>query len=90
MVGVKRGCDPVPGPPPFGSSWVKRYCTFVKEQKILHMMTYDPKSGGKCVSDRHLNAFPEAHSFIFTFHHDVMVHLISCVHAVRVKTSLLH
>uniref|UniRef100_A0A3B4YEM8 Rho GTPase activating protein 10 n=1 Tax=Seriola lalandi dorsalis TaxID=1841481 RepID=A0A3B4YEM8_SERLL len=22
-------------PPPFGSSWVKRYCTFVKEQKIL-------------------------------------------------------
>ncbi|XP_058241676.1 rho GTPase-activating protein 10 isoform X2 [Hemibagrus wyckioides] len=35
-------------PPPFGSSWVKRYCTFVKEQKILHMITYDPKSGGKC------------------------------------------
>ncbi|MCI4376054.1 hypothetical protein PGIGA_G00183720 [Pangasianodon gigas] len=34
-------------PPPFGSSWVKRYCTFVKEQKILHMITYDPKSGGK-------------------------------------------
>ncbi|KAF5902160.1 rho GTPase-activating protein 10 isoform X1, partial [Clarias magur] len=34
-------------PPPFGSSWVKRYCTFVKEQKILHMLTYDPKSGGK-------------------------------------------
>ncbi|XP_053478068.1 rho GTPase-activating protein 10 isoform X1 [Ictalurus furcatus] len=34
-------------PPPFGSSWVKRYCTFVKEQKILHMVTYDPKSFGK-------------------------------------------
>uniref|UniRef100_A0A3B1JM16 Rho GTPase activating protein 10 n=1 Tax=Astyanax mexicanus TaxID=7994 RepID=A0A3B1JM16_ASTMX len=34
-------------PPPFGSSWVKRYCTFVKEQKILHMVTFDPKSGGK-------------------------------------------
>uniref|UniRef100_A0AAR2LBE5 Rho GTPase activating protein 10 n=1 Tax=Pygocentrus nattereri TaxID=42514 RepID=A0AAR2LBE5_PYGNA len=34
-------------PPPFGSSWVKRYCTFVKEQKILHMITFDPKSGGK-------------------------------------------
>ncbi|TTD47738.1 Rho GTPase-activating protein 10 [Bagarius yarrelli] len=36
------------GPPPFGSSWVKRYCTFVKEQKILHMVTYDPKSSSKC------------------------------------------
>ncbi|KAK3553673.1 hypothetical protein QTP70_006879 [Hemibagrus guttatus] len=35
-------------PPPFGSNWVRRYCTFVKEQKILHMITYDPKSGGKC------------------------------------------
>uniref|UniRef100_A0AAY3ZZ14 Rho GTPase-activating protein 10 n=1 Tax=Denticeps clupeoides TaxID=299321 RepID=A0AAY3ZZ14_9TELE len=34
-------------PPPFGSSWVKRYCTFVKEQKILHMATYDHRSGGK-------------------------------------------
>ncbi|XP_063074292.1 rho GTPase-activating protein 10 isoform X2 [Engraulis encrasicolus] len=34
-------------PPPFGSSWVKRYCTFVKEQKILHMITFDHKSGGK-------------------------------------------
>ncbi|XP_012686800.1 rho GTPase-activating protein 10 isoform X2 [Clupea harengus] len=34
-------------PPPFGSSWVKRYCTFVKEQKILHMVTFDHKSGGK-------------------------------------------
>lgn len=34
-------------PPPFGSSWVKRYCTFVKEQKILHMMTFDHRSGGK-------------------------------------------
>ncbi|XP_062333553.1 rho GTPase-activating protein 10 [Osmerus eperlanus] len=34
-------------PPPFGSSWVKRYCTFVKEQKILHMVTYDHRSGGK-------------------------------------------
>lgn len=38
------------GPPPFGSSWVKRYCTFVKEQKILHMMTFDHRSGGKNVS----------------------------------------
>uniref|UniRef100_A0A8C9RWK6 Rho GTPase-activating protein 10 n=1 Tax=Scleropages formosus TaxID=113540 RepID=A0A8C9RWK6_SCLFO len=34
-------------PPPFGSSWVKRYCTFVKEQKILHMVTFDQRSGGK-------------------------------------------
>ncbi|XP_051982145.1 rho GTPase-activating protein 10-like [Xyrauchen texanus] len=34
-------------PPPFGSSWVKRYCTFVKEQKILHMITFDQRSGGK-------------------------------------------
>uniref|UniRef100_A0A669DXW9 Rho GTPase activating protein 10 n=1 Tax=Oreochromis niloticus TaxID=8128 RepID=A0A669DXW9_ORENI len=34
-------------PPPFGSSWVKRYCTFVKEQKILHMVTFDHRSGGK-------------------------------------------
>uniref|UniRef100_A0A3Q3VZC3 Rho GTPase-activating protein 10 n=1 Tax=Mola mola TaxID=94237 RepID=A0A3Q3VZC3_MOLML len=34
-------------PPPFGSSWVKRYCTFVKEQKILHMATFDHRSGGK-------------------------------------------
>uniref|UniRef100_A0A671KPH4 Rho GTPase activating protein 10 n=1 Tax=Sinocyclocheilus anshuiensis TaxID=1608454 RepID=A0A671KPH4_9TELE len=34
-------------PPPFGSSWVKRYCTFVKEQKILHMKTFDQRSGGK-------------------------------------------
>lgn len=34
-------------PPPFGSSWVKRYCTFVKEQKILHMITFDHRSGGK-------------------------------------------
>lgn len=38
------------GPPPFGSSWVKRYCTFVKEQKILHMVTFDHRSGGKIVS----------------------------------------
>lgn len=38
------------GPPPFGSSWVKRYCTFVKEQKILHMLTFDHRSGGKNVS----------------------------------------
>uniref|UniRef100_A0A8C1GCR2 Rho GTPase activating protein 10 n=1 Tax=Cyprinus carpio TaxID=7962 RepID=A0A8C1GCR2_CYPCA len=34
-------------PPPFGSSWVKRYSTFVKEQKILHMKTFDQRSGGK-------------------------------------------
>ncbi|XP_051939612.1 rho GTPase-activating protein 10 isoform X4 [Hippocampus zosterae] len=34
-------------PPPFGSSWVKRYCTFVKEQKILHMVTFDHRSGGR-------------------------------------------
>uniref|UniRef100_A0A8C2WWN1 Rho GTPase-activating protein 10 n=1 Tax=Cyclopterus lumpus TaxID=8103 RepID=A0A8C2WWN1_CYCLU len=34
-------------PPPFGSSWVKRYSTFVKEQKILHMVTFDHRSGGK-------------------------------------------
>ncbi|KAI1887451.1 hypothetical protein AGOR_G00190430 [Albula goreensis] len=34
-------------PPPFGSSWVKRYCTFVKEQKILHMVTFDHRNGGK-------------------------------------------
>ncbi|KAF3687806.1 Rho GTPase-activating protein 10 [Channa argus] len=34
-------------PPPFGSSWVKRYCTFVKEQKILHMVTFEHRSGGK-------------------------------------------
>nr|XP_046181746.1 rho GTPase-activating protein 10-like [Oncorhynchus gorbuscha] len=34
-------------PPPFGSSWVKRYCTFVKKQKILHMVTFDHRSGGK-------------------------------------------
>lgn len=38
------------GPPPFGSSWVKRYSTFVKEQKILHMVTFDHRSGGKIVS----------------------------------------
>uniref|UniRef100_A0AAQ5YC69 Rho GTPase activating protein 10 n=1 Tax=Amphiprion ocellaris TaxID=80972 RepID=A0AAQ5YC69_AMPOC len=38
-------------PPPFGSSWVKRYCTFVKEQKILHMVTFDHRSGGKIVSN---------------------------------------
>uniref|UniRef100_A0A8C9XZS0 Rho GTPase activating protein 10 n=1 Tax=Sander lucioperca TaxID=283035 RepID=A0A8C9XZS0_SANLU len=37
-------------PPPFGSSWVKRYSTFVKEQKILHMVTFDHRSGGKIVS----------------------------------------
>lgn len=41
------------GPPPFGSSWVKRYCTFVKEQKILHMKTFDQRSGGKLVSSHH-------------------------------------
>ncbi|XP_010773848.1 rho GTPase-activating protein 10 [Notothenia coriiceps] len=34
-------------PPPFGSSWVKRYSTFVKKQKILHMVTFDHRSGGK-------------------------------------------
>ncbi|XP_032397984.1 rho GTPase-activating protein 10 isoform X3 [Etheostoma spectabile] len=34
-------------PPPFGSSWVKRYSTYVKEQKILHMVTFDHRSGGK-------------------------------------------
>ncbi|XP_076003744.1 rho GTPase-activating protein 10 isoform X1 [Genypterus blacodes] len=34
-------------PPPFGSSWVKRYCIFVKEQKLLHMVTFDHRSGGK-------------------------------------------
>uniref|UniRef100_A0A8C9WJ92 Rho GTPase activating protein 10 n=1 Tax=Scleropages formosus TaxID=113540 RepID=A0A8C9WJ92_SCLFO len=36
-------------PPPFGSSWVKRYCTYVKEQKLLHMVTFDHRSGGKIV-----------------------------------------
>ncbi|KAI1883657.1 hypothetical protein AGOR_G00233820 [Albula goreensis] len=34
-------------PPPFGSSWVKRYCTYVKEQKLLNMVTFDHRSGGK-------------------------------------------
>ncbi|KAM8880062.1 rho GTPase-activating protein 10 isoform 2-T2 [Spinachia spinachia] len=34
-------------PPPFGSSWVKRYSTFVTKQKILHMVTFDHRSGGK-------------------------------------------
>ncbi|XP_061107152.1 rho GTPase-activating protein 10-like isoform X1 [Conger conger] len=34
-------------PPPFGSSWVKRYCTYIKEQKLLNMMTFDHRSGGK-------------------------------------------
>ncbi|KAJ8403606.1 hypothetical protein AAFF_G00349320 [Aldrovandia affinis] len=34
-------------PPPFGSSWVKRYCTYVKEQKLLHMVTFDHRSGGR-------------------------------------------
>ncbi|KAG5844877.1 hypothetical protein ANANG_G00132840 [Anguilla anguilla] len=34
-------------PPPFGSSWVKRYCTYIKEQKLLHMVTFDHRSGGK-------------------------------------------
>nr|XP_023647358.1 rho GTPase-activating protein 10-like [Paramormyrops kingsleyae] len=34
-------------PPPFGSSWVKRYCTYIKEQKVLHMVTFEHRSGGK-------------------------------------------
>ncbi|KAJ8383195.1 hypothetical protein SKAU_G00039730 [Synaphobranchus kaupii] len=34
-------------PPPFGSSWVKRFSTYVKEQKLLSMVTFDPRSGGK-------------------------------------------
>uniref|UniRef100_A0AAQ4RS80 Rho GTPase-activating protein 10 n=1 Tax=Gasterosteus aculeatus aculeatus TaxID=481459 RepID=A0AAQ4RS80_GASAC len=34
-------------PPPFGSSWVKRYSTYVTKQKILHMVTFDHRSGGK-------------------------------------------
>ncbi|KAG2466095.1 RHG10 protein, partial [Polypterus senegalus] len=34
-------------PPPFGSSWVKKYCTYMKEQKIFNMFSFDPRSGGK-------------------------------------------
>ncbi|XP_006629606.1 rho GTPase-activating protein 10 isoform X1 [Lepisosteus oculatus] len=34
-------------PHPFGSSWVKRYCTYMKEQKIFNMITFDHRSGGK-------------------------------------------
>ncbi|KAK1174906.1 rho GTPase-activating protein 10-like isoform X1 [Acipenser oxyrinchus oxyrinchus] len=34
-------------PPPFGSSWVKKYCIYMKEQKIFNMVSFDHKSGGK-------------------------------------------
>ncbi|CAG11070.1 unnamed protein product [Tetraodon nigroviridis] len=53
-----RQTSPISWPPPFGSSWVKRYCTFVKEQKILHMVTFDHRSGGKLVSGRRTHQTP--------------------------------
>ncbi|MGH0120185.1 UNVERIFIED_CONTAM: hypothetical protein FKN15_065946 [Acipenser sinensis] len=34
-------------PPPFGSSWVKKYCIYMKEQKIFNMVSFDHRSGGK-------------------------------------------
>ncbi|MBN3297155.1 RHG10 protein, partial [Amia calva] len=34
-------------PPPFGYSWVKRYCTYMKEQKLFNMITFDHRSGGR-------------------------------------------
>ncbi|XP_041078721.1 rho GTPase-activating protein 10-like isoform X2 [Polyodon spathula] len=34
-------------PPPFGSSWVKKYCIYLKEQKIFNMVSFDHRSGGK-------------------------------------------
>lgn len=64
-VGLTHLCCAPPGPPPFGSSWVKRYCTFVKEQKILHMVTFDHRSGGKNVSVHTLSY--EHHSFLYSF-----------------------
>uniref|UniRef100_A0A8C6U843 Rho GTPase activating protein 10 n=1 Tax=Neogobius melanostomus TaxID=47308 RepID=A0A8C6U843_9GOBI len=59
-------------PPPFGSSWVKRYCTFVKEQKILHMVTFDHRSGGKIVSDG-----VYFKGYILTIYFTVLVQLFS-------------
>lgn len=60
------------GPPPFGSSWVKRYCTFVKEQKILHMVTFDHRSGGKIVSGSAAHLKKKSDSIqSFTFHYNI-------------------
>lgn len=63
------------GPPPFGSSWVKRYCTFVKEQKILHMVTFDHRSGGKIVSSHRTHSFYIQTVFTMQF---FIFHRMSC------------
>lgn len=38
------------GPAPFGSSWVKHYCTYRKETKKFTMIPFEHRSGGKAVS----------------------------------------
>lgn len=77
MCSVSPLCVVYVGPPPFGSSWVKRYCTFVKEQKILHMVTFDHRSGGKIVSDRRR----ATHLFLYLFFKSqtqIGMHLACC------------
>ncbi|NWU93724.1 RHG10 protein, partial [Upupa epops] len=34
-------------PAPFGSSWVKHYCTYRKESKMFSMIPFEHRSGGK-------------------------------------------
>ncbi|KAK2519201.1 Arhgap10 [Columba guinea] len=41
------------GPAPFGSSWVKHYCTYRKETKKFTMIPFEHRSGGK-VGDEEL------------------------------------
>lgn len=90
---VLNVCDTVsPGPPPFGSSWVKRYSTFVKEQKILHMVTFDHRSGGKIVSSHitHIeNTFQNNMLFFwFFFCHCNILYSKVCFFVFRVRRSL--
>ncbi|MGH0167282.1 UNVERIFIED_CONTAM: hypothetical protein FKN15_000637 [Acipenser sinensis] len=51
-------------PPPFGSSWVKKYCIYMKEQKIFNMVSFDHRSGGKTHYGYRLYLFQSHHRLL--------------------------
>lgn len=50
------------GPAPFGSSWVKHYCTYRKETKKFTMIPFEHRSGGKVVSIFYSHSYPVSRS----------------------------